>query len=626
MKRSLIGLSLLLITLSASAQTFPIEIEAGYRWTDVSGNEQLYRTQIDERSGFIIRTLSFFTPTKGFTDHVRVDATDLGAGPASALRIETGRADAYRLRLGYRSFDTFNALPTFALGQHTFDRNRTMFDADLEIFPDGWITPFIGYSRARFEGPGTTTYFLGGDEFLLGQDLDETEREIRAGASFNLGQVYGSVTQGWRSLDSDETLSLVDPAGNNGGTILGRDIGASTLTRTSSISTDTPFTAAFLTGETSRVRMTGSYIRFSAETDGVDDETAAGTFVSFPLSRFFSGVEGNITSRAKNTTSRGSVRAEVSITDRLDVLAGYRSEHREMSGEALIDTLFKGTVNFGGLDPRDLRELVATESTLDRDVDVVEAALAARAIGPFSVRVGYSQSKFDFAIDPDLEEIVVPGNQLGTFERTVDTLDAQASYTKSLFSLGASYRRDKADDAVLRTDYLGRDRLRFRAGYHTPGNLLRVAFIAENSQQDNREDGIGFDADARQYTADVELAPAPPLRIRTAYTRLRADSTVVIRRPETFELDTSVHREDGDAIEIGFALALEPLTIDVGASRFENDGTIPYNVDRYRMRLAYDFPRHAGIAAEWSRDDYAEDTSLGAFEADRFGIFLRYRR
>ena len=78
-----------------------------------------------------------------------------------------------------------------------------MFDADLEILPGRKIVPFIGYSQSRFDGPGTTTYSLGGDEFLLGQDLDETEREIRAGASFDLGKFYGSLTQGWRSLDSD---------------------------------------------------------------------------------------------------------------------------------------------------------------------------------------------------------------------------------------------------------------------------------------------------------------------------------------------------------------------------------------------------------------------------------------
>lgn len=638
-RKSLTCLSLLLFAFAAGAQTttLPVEVEIGYRWNDVTGNENLYRTQINEENGFVIRSLSFFTPTNGFTDHVRVDATDLGSSPASSLRVETGKADTFRLRLGYRSFDAFSALPAFANplfsqgitpGQHTFDRTRTMFDADLEIFPDRKITPFIGYSRGIYEGPGTTTYALGGDEFLLGQDLDESENEIRAGAIFNLGKFYGSLTQGWRSLESDETLSLsaVNGSGNNPGSVLGRTVGATLLTRTGSTEVDTPFTTAFLTAEaTSRVRLTGSFVRFAAESDSVDDESAAGTFVSFPIQRFFGGLEDSITSRAKNTTWRGNARAEVTLTDRLDLLGGYRREHREMGGEALIRTVFLDTTTFGGLDRRDIEELINADSTLDRDVDTIEAALAARALGPFSVRVGVSQSTFDFTVDPDLAEIVVPGNQGGDFERKVNTLDATASFTKALFSVGASYRRDDADDAVLRTDFLGRDRIRVRAAFHTPANRFRVGLVAENLDQDNREDGIGFDAEARQYTADAEFALLPSVRLRTAYSVLRADSTVVIRRPETFALDTSRHREDGDAIELGFALDLAPFTVDAGASRFENEGNIAFNVDRYRARVVYDFLAHAGVAAEWNRDDYTEETPFSDFQSDRFGIFLRYR-
>lgn len=629
-------LSVLLFAFAAGAQTIPVEVELGYRWTDVTGNEDLYRTQINEESGLVVRSLTFFTATSGFTDHVRVDATDLGVSPASSLRIETGKAETFRLRLGYRSFDTFSALPAFANpllsrgitpGQHTFDRTRTMFDADLEIFPDRRITPFIGYSHGRFDGPGTTTYALGGDEFLLGQDLDETENEIRAGAIFNLGKFYGSVTQGWRSLESDETLRLSElgGAGNNPGSVLGRTVGATLIERSGNTEVDTPFTTAYVTADLARTKLTGTFVRFAADADGSEDESATGTFVSFPIGRFFSGFQESTSSTAKNTTWRGSARAEIAITDKLDLLGGYRTEHREMSGEALIRTVFLDTTTFGGLDPRDIEELIAAESTMDREVGTFETALAARALGPFSVRIGYSRSNYDFAVDPAIEEIVVPGNQGGDFERTVDTFDLTATYAARLFSVGASYRSDDADDAVLRTDFVGRDRLRLRANFHTPSNMVRFGLVAEELDQDNMEDGVGFDAEARQYAADVEVAIRPSIRVRGAYSILRADSTVIIRRPETFALDTSNHREDGDAIELGFALDLAPFTIDAGASRFENEGSIGFNVDRYRARIVYDFLAHAGVAAEWDRDEYDEDAPFGQFQSDRFGIFLRYR-
>lgn len=635
-RRSLTCLSILLFALGAAAQTSaPIEVEAGYRWSSVDGNEDLYRTQIDEGDGFLIRSLTFFTPaSSGLTDHVRVDATDLGTGPASSLRIETGKADLYKFRLGFRSFDTFSALPNFANplfaqgvipGQHTFDRTRTMFDADLEFLPGQKISPFIGYSQSKFDGPGTTTYTIGGDDFLLDQNLDEEEREVRAGAVFDLGKFYGSMTLGARNVESNEDFTLSQTAGNgnSSGTVLGRSITSSGISRTGTYDVDTPFATAFLTGELGpRVRMTGSYIRSTAEGDTDDVEAASGSFVSFGISRFFNGFEDSISSRAKNTTWRGSARAEVSLTDRIELLTGFRREHRELTGDALISSLFLDTTTFGGFDRRDIEELIDAESALERKVDVIEASLNFRALGPFALRVGVSQSRFDYAIDPDVEEIVVPGNQGGDQERTVDTFDAVASFRKSLFSAGVTWRHDTADQAVLRTEYTGRDRLRVRAGFNTPGNLFRIGVTGEKIEQDNDE---SFDAESSAYTADAEIAPWTAFRFRAAYSRIKADSTITIRRPETFILDTSVNEEDGDALELGFVFDLKPFTIDASASRYDNEGSFPFEVDRYRTRIVWDFLANLGVAGEWARDNYDEGTPSGQFDADRYGLFFRYR-
>jgi len=84
--------------LGASAQSkMPFEIEAGYRFSNVGGNEDLFRTQINERDGFQIRSFSMFTTdfgaaTTAALDHFRIDASDLGAGPSSTLRIDAGKS------------------------------------------------------------------------------------------------------------------------------------------------------------------------------------------------------------------------------------------------------------------------------------------------------------------------------------------------------------------------------------------------------------------------------------------------------------------------------------------------------------------------------------------------------
>jgi hypothetical protein len=178
----------------------------------------------------------------------------------------------------------------------------------------------------------------------------------------------------------------------------------------------------------------------------------------------------------------------------------------------------------------------------------------------------------------------------------------------------------------MRTDYTSRDRYRVRAGFHTAGNMFRVGFTGEDTQLENDLEGGGFDGNARQWTIDAEASPLSALRLRASYAILDSESTAQIRRPETFAVETWRNTEEGDVLEGGIALLVKALSVDLGLSRYENEGTFPFTVDRWRMRSVYDFKTHYGVAAEWSRDRYDEDNDYGQFSADRYGVFFRYRR
>ena len=82
----LLVIALLLIAPMLHAQMIPFDAEVGYRWLGVSGNEAMYRTQINERSGLLIRNLTLATGDfEGHTSLVsrfRLDISDLGVGPA----------------------------------------------------------------------------------------------------------------------------------------------------------------------------------------------------------------------------------------------------------------------------------------------------------------------------------------------------------------------------------------------------------------------------------------------------------------------------------------------------------------------------------------------------------------
>jgi len=616
-------LALCLAALNLSAQTMPVDVEIGYRWTDISGNEEMYRTQINEEQGLLLRALTIAS------QDFRLDISDLGVGPAGALRLETRRDGLYRFNLNYRRADAFSALPAFALGQHTFDRTRDIVDAELEIQRWSAIKPFVGYSWNRYEGPGTTTWHVGQDEFLLSQDLHDTDRELRVGAAFEAGPVKGQVTQGWRSFRGRESLTLAPGAnnGNNTNPVLGRPITIGGLTREERTDVDTPFTTLNLTGQaTSRIRLTGNFARFAADSDAGGSDDVNGSLASFALGRFFNGLSETSSARAKNTTWRGAARADITFNQMVDATAGYRREHRELDGSALIRTLYLQSVTFGGADPRDVEVILNATNALEREEDVLDASVSIRPLTALSLRAGLSQSNTDVTVTPDLSEIVIDGGQGGTFDRRVRTFLLDGGYTLSGLTLGASLQSDRADDPILRTDFDDRDRYRVRAAWKAP-RLFRAGITADETRQSNDRPEVAYDARLRQYTADVLVTPIETLSLRASASRFRSNSNILIRRPENFTTENSVHVEKGKSIEGGLTFSWSRLSFDGDLSRFKNEGSLPFELDRSRARLTVQLREAFGIGAEWARDEYREAAfAVADYEASRYGLFLLLRR
>jgi hypothetical protein len=631
-----LSLPLLVVAAAAFAQA-PIDIEVGYRLTNIGGNEDMYRTQINERSGFLIRAFTMQGVSEtSLVEHFRIDANDIGTGPAGVLRVDAGKSGKYRVRLGYRRTNFFSTLPEFANpllgqgiipGQHTYDRNRHMLDVDVDLLSFSKISPFFGYSLNRTSGPGTTTYHVGQDEFLLGQDVRNVDHELRAGFGFSTAVWSGSVTQGYRRFHDDETLSLVPGAGNgnNSAPVLGRDITASGITRTSHNSGSTPFTNAYVTGAFDpRFKVIGNFVRFAAKSDGSESESDSGSFASFELGRFFSGINESVNDRAKNTTWRGGVRGELSIVNNVDLLAGFQREHRDLTGSALIDTLYLQSITFGGADLRDLAVIVNSNNSMERREDLANVAISARP-GPWGFRIGASQTEQSVTVTPDLSEIVVPGSsQGGTFSRKIESYDALATVAAHGFSLGASWKHDHADQPILRTDFVDRDRQRLRAGW--TNKRVRFGAMAEQSTPRNKDPNFSYRSRIRTYTVDGSIVPNDKFSLYASGARYRADSHILFIRPETLLRDTSFHTEDGKSLDGGATLTFTGLTVDAGLSRFRNEGTYPFKISRLHARMTYDFTPAIGVATEWDRDRYLEALDFGNYEASRYGIYLRWRQ
>jgi hypothetical protein len=636
-------MGLLLAPAAVSGQAIPLELEVGYRFVDVDGNRDMYRTQINDREGILLRSLTFSSGTisgNPLVDSLRVDAWDLGAGPAGRLRLEAGRADVYRLRLRYNRMEYFSALPAFANplldqgiipGQHRYDRTRHLLDAEVEIFPLHAFTPIIGYTLNRFEGPARTTFTVGGDDFRLASDLEDTEQEARVGFSFHAGEFSGRVVQGWRFFKETERLSLApgEGAGNNPGPVLGTPVTITDFERHNRVDTDVPVTTAFVNGRLAgRVKVSAGYMRADGETETSETEDLTGNLVSFQISRFFRGLSEPVSSRARNEQWRGHGRVEVELADGVDVSAGYMQRHRELDGFALISSLFLDTLTFSGQDPRNLERLLELDTALERTEKIFDAAFSARSLGPVSLRVAFEQNDQDVRVTPDPEEIVVPGGQGGDFDRRITSWSASALFAHAGFTLGADYRQDDADQAIVRVDYTDRVRYRVRAGWSL-SDRLRLSLTGEQVDAENENPGIGFDGRIRQYGGDLEGVPVKPLTLRFSASRFEASSTIPIRQPQDFSVITSRHREDGIWLEGGAGLAFSRFRFDAAFGRLENEGVFPFAIDRARAQVEFDWTPKLTSVVDWNNDEYSEsggsNGGLGEYEANRYGIYLRFR-
>jgi len=631
---------------AALAQTVPVDVEVGYRFVNVDGNEGMYRTQVNERDGFLLNHLdlslvgSDLGSGSGLFDNLSVHATELGAGPGGMLRLNARRDGAYTFSLRYMRSELYSALPGFANpfaadgiipGEHTENRTRNIVDVDLRLLPGAMIEPIIGYTFNRDEGPGRTTYHIGQDEFRLGQDWSDTEHEIRVGAAFHAGPIDGEVTQGWRK-DSETSSEFLLPGagdGNNSGTVLGVPVDLTNFSRHQDIDTNTPVTRASVTGSFGdRVKVIAGYFRAASEANTLENESLAGDLVSFEISRFYSGLSGASEARARNKAWRASGRIEASILPQLDAVAGYEYRHRELDGYALISDIFLASTTFAGQDPRDFLKLVEANTGLERSDKIADAYLVGRPFTGLTLRAGFEQTNEDLTVTPDASEIVVPGGQGGDFSRRIRAYFGGASFDRSGFRFSGDYRHESADDAVLRIDFLDRNRARVRAGW-SGLKWLDVSVTGEQTDAYNDTDGVGYTGRMRQYGGDLAVRPTTPLELRGSVMVFDADSKVITRRPEDFSLDRSLYNEYGREYAAGATLNLSPVHFDGFYTRLRNEGSFPFALDRISARAGYDVVKAWTVSFEWLRDKYRENNAdgvahLGNFGADRYGVSIRW--
>jgi len=627
-----------------SAQAIPVDVELGYRWVDVTGNDQMYRTQINDRPGLLLRSLNYTSQGPlGFLDTLHVDGSDIGAGPAGQFRLQAGQTNVFKLTFVWRETDLYSALPAFANpfldegiipGQQTWNRTRNIYDATLELLPGKIVTPLLGYTRNVYQGPGTTTYHLGGNEFLLNEQVQSIDQLYRIGLGFNYGAVQAGFTQGWRMYTWKDVAALAPGAGDGNVTtpILGQTTNADAIVGTQNNKINTPVTNAWITGNLfGRLKLIGTYIKADGSNETRYVEADAGKFLSFEIARFFSGLGETVNSRARTDYWRASARAELTLLPNVDVAGGWAENSRVLDGQALISTLFLNTVTYAGQSTGDLLRQVTARTSVDDMTRVYDASVTARMLGPFAVNAGWTQTQQNVTATPDAAEIVIPGGQGGRFERRVNTYGGGASFSQWGLTLTADYHHDSADAPIFRTDYINRDRYNFRGVWNFKDFLKLGAFFRETHADDDIVE-IGYSTKVREFEADVEITLLKNmLTLRGSGGEFLTNRKILIRVPQDFDIVPTEQQEFGHNWEGGVHFQWGRLSLDGAYLWMNNNGSIPFTVDRVRVLTEYFFLQNLGLDFEWLQDKYNERVAfdqagpLANYNGNRYYVGLHWK-
>lgn len=177
--------------------------EVGARWVGVNGDEDKFRSDINQRSGFKFfdSSVRFDNNDAGsrFVDSGLIMASGWGSDPSGSVRANIEKKGTFRLDTNIRRVALFNDLRNHAIGDtrinyHNYNIKRNFGDLDLTIFPESQkfrlrlggsynlqSDPFTYTSRASNAFPVEATsrakafdYRIGADTQLLGFNISGT--------------------------------------------------------------------------------------------------------------------------------------------------------------------------------------------------------------------------------------------------------------------------------------------------------------------------------------------------------------------------------------------------------------------------------------------------------------------
>lgn len=189
--------------------TFKGSVEAGYRFSDVTGNENRYREDINLWSGPRI-TRAEGEGKAGSSTYV-VTVTGIGGDPFPTADLQLKGQRLYKLALSYRGSDYDYASPG---DYHTFSTFLKRGGATLDLMPTERDLITVSAEREQRKGAVRVTRGVDFDQFISGLPgaIDAAQNRLRVGYRRTIGAGWLVELGAARtSYDSSEDLAGTPP-------------------------------------------------------------------------------------------------------------------------------------------------------------------------------------------------------------------------------------------------------------------------------------------------------------------------------------------------------------------------------------------------------------------------------
>jgi hypothetical protein len=186
-------------------------IELGYRWTDIDGSRDRYKTTVNLMQGFRLFELSLWgrnlDEKKGLVDYFSVDTTGIG-DPFPYGRLEIKKNKVYDFVATYREYKYFSeveATGNLVTGfPFNFNQRSTVGTVGLSVFPKDDVKLNFGYRYYARDGDALIpSVFLLPDQK---QNLDERLNEYFISADFPIANWDFHVKQTYWNFENNNKM------------------------------------------------------------------------------------------------------------------------------------------------------------------------------------------------------------------------------------------------------------------------------------------------------------------------------------------------------------------------------------------------------------------------------------